>query len=75
MSDTAMNIFKQLSQISQELPPAAQAELLAFAEFLHKKNRKQTQLAATPLRALTGDLETSANFPGNPLAIQEETAP
>lgn len=66
-----MTMVERLYEVGSILPPAAQAELLDFAEFLCRKNRVATTSANMSLQALAGGLEHSSNFAASPLAIQE----
>ena len=66
-----MTMVEQLYVVGSALPPAAQAELLDFAEFLRQKNRTAMPAAHVSLQMLAGGLEHSVNFAGSPLAIQE----
>lgn len=66
-----MTMVERLCAVSSILPPPAQAELLDFAEFLQQRNRASQTATPTPLQALVGGLEDSANFVGSPMSIQE----
>ena len=67
----SMTRVEQLYNVARNLPPAAQAELLDFAEFLSQKNSLSIAPPRMPLARLAGGLEHSANFSASPLAIQE----
>ena len=66
-----MSTIERLYKLSSTLPPAALAELLDFAEFLHQKNMLPQPDKPFRLIDMAGGLEHSACFAGEPLAVQE----
>ena len=67
-----MSTAEKLNKVVQDLPEPALAELLDFAEFLRGKMiHRQAHSGKELLIDLTGGLENSATFAGDPLVIQK----
>ena len=67
-----MTTTEKLYKTVRELPEPIIAKLLDFAEFLRSKMlNNQVHPSDELLTDLTGGLENSATFAGNPLVIQK----
>ncbi len=66
-----MTLAKRLYELGCELPPAALAELIDFAEFLQHKRGTASTPTCISLAELRGGLEDSATFAAPPMTLQE----
>ncbi len=66
-----MTTAEKLYKTARELPEPVVAEILDFAEFLQKKMAGERASGNEMLIDMSGGLETSAMFSGDPSEIQK----
>ncbi|MEI6651763.1 MAG: DUF2281 domain-containing protein [Chlorobiaceae bacterium] len=66
-----MTTAEKLYKTAKKLPEPVVAEILDFAEFLRKKMASERASGNEMLIDMTGGLETSTTFSGDPSEIQK----